>query len=95
MSLSPDNTYTNNYYVHGAGYYHAPYRAWYPYPYNSYLPGRGYYHGGQWTSNPDVGSVNASRPAPEAVRAAQVQHNTARAGVRRGGFGGSSRLISS
>ena len=90
--LSSDNTYTNNHYVHGAGYYHAPYRAWYPYPYNSYAQGRGYYHGGQWTTDPGVASIDASRPAPEAVKTAQSQHDAARSGARRSGFGGSSRF---
>jgi hypothetical protein len=91
--LSADNTYTNNHHVHGAGYYHAPYRAWFPYPYNSYVPGRGYFHGGQWTSDPGIASIEASRPAPEAVKAAQTQHDAGRSGVRRGGFGGSSRFV--
>ena len=94
-SLSSNNTYTNNHYVHGAGYYHAPYRAWFPFPYNSYVPGRGYYHGGQWASDPGVASIDASRPAPDAVRAAQSQHDAARASVRRSGFGSSSRFTGS
>src|SRR5215213_8761039 len=43
-------TYTNNHYVSGRGYYHAPYFAWYPFPYNYYDPGRrSYYHGGNYT----------------------------------------------
>jgi hypothetical protein len=91
--LSADNTYTNNHYVHGAGYYHAPYRAWYPYPYNSFRPGQGYYHGGQWSADPGIASIDASRPASAAVKSAQSQHDTARAATRRSGFGGSSRSV--
>ena len=32
--LSTDNGYANNYFVPGAGYYHAPFCAWFPLPYN-------------------------------------------------------------
>jgi len=33
---------TNNTYVAGRGYWHAPYCSWYPYPYNFYRPSLGY-----------------------------------------------------
>ena len=70
-------TYTNNHYVSGRGYYHAPYHAWYPFPYNHYDPvRRGYYHGGNYSSEPHVSAVTASRPAV-------ASHSS---GVRRGGF---------
>ena len=95
--LSADNTYTNNHYVHGAGYYHAPYGAWFPYSYNSFTPGRGYFHGGQWNSAPDSTPLQASRPAIEAVRTAQALHdNTPHPSTtRRSGFGSSSRFTGS
>jgi hypothetical protein len=72
-------TYTNNHYVTGRGYYHAPYHAWYPFPYNYYDPARrGYYHGGNYTSEPHVSAVTASRPA--------VRTSSHSSSVRRGGF---------
>lgn len=88
QALSPNSTYTNNHYVRGAGYYHAPYHAWFPFPYNSYAPDRGYYHGGSWTPEPNKSSTMASQPSAETVRTAQAAHRSA---VSRGGFGRSSR----
>jgi hypothetical protein len=88
QSLSAENTYTNNHYVHGVGYYHAPYHAWFPYPYNSYQAGRGYYHGGNWTSEPKVSATMASNPGVQTVKMAQSAHHSA---VSRGGFGSSAR----
>ena len=92
MRLSADNVYTNNHYVPGAGYYHAPYHAWFPLPYNSYVPGRGYYYGGNYNPQPDQRTEIISRPSPTAVSQAQAEH---RATVRRGGFGSSARGTSS
>ena len=92
VRLSADNVYTNNHYVRGAGYYHAPYHAWFPFPYNSYVPGRGYYYGGSYNASPDQRTETISRPSPTAVSSAQSAHTAA---VRRGGFGGSSRSTSS
>jgi len=92
--VTSDNVYTNNYYVRGAGYYHAPYQAWYPHPYNHYVPGQGYYHGGSWTPDPATHATTASRPTPQAARLASAQHhNVTRGspGSTRGGFGSSSR----
>jgi hypothetical protein len=88
MRLSAENTYTNNHYVPGAGYYHAPYHAWFPFPYNSYSPGRGYYYGGNWNAYPDEGKEVASRPTVRGVSTAQTSHNET---VKRSGFGSSSR----
>src|SRR4051794_37508854 len=65
--LSTDNTYTNNHYVPGAGYYHAPFRGWYPHPYNTYDPARGYYYGGSWNVYPALPDVTASHPTARAV----------------------------
>jgi len=69
---------TNNTYVPGHGYYHAPYHSWYPYPYNSYHPGLGYYHGGDFSPSPHTSPVTASRPIGSSARASFIS---------RGGFG--------
>src|SRR5215217_2106362 len=78
-------TYTNNHYVVGRGYYHAPYLAWYPFPYNYYDPvRRSYYHGGNYTPAAHVSSVTASKPT------ARWSPSTSQSsGVRRGGFSSS------
>ncbi|HZM06402.1 MAG TPA: hypothetical protein VFC44_25655 [Candidatus Saccharimonadales bacterium] len=81
-----DAPYTNNTYHAGYGYWHAPYRAWYPYPYNYYSPGLGYYHGGGWSSAPEESSVAASsslvRGAGERITGARSSSS-----ITRGGFG--------
>jgi hypothetical protein len=92
--LQAENTYTNNQYVSGAGYYHAPYRGWYPYTYDHYDSSRGYYRGGQWYTYPDTMPIQTSKPTAEAVGHAQSAHDSS-VGTRRGGFGHSSRSISS
>jgi hypothetical protein len=92
--VTAENVYTNNHYVRGAGYYHAPYQSWYPHPYNHYVPGQGYYHGGTWSPAPATHTTTASRPTPQAAQLASAQHHNAtrsRLGTTRGGFGGSSR----
>ena len=86
--VSTDAVYTNNYYVSGAGYYHAPYRAWYPHPYNYFDPQtQRYVSGGQWAMAPDQNITNISSPTAAAVQLAE----STRTDVRRGGFGSSSR----
>ena len=48
--LSADAVYTNNCYVPGVGYYHAPFRAWFSLPYNHFDPQtKRYFYGGQWS----------------------------------------------
>lgn len=91
VKLSPEAVYTNNHYVPGAGYYHAPFHMWYPYPYNSYHPNRGYYYGGTWNAYPDERSIAASKPSSYGINKASVEHKTHTASTRRGGFGSSSR----
>jgi hypothetical protein len=92
--LNPQGTYTNNYYVSGAGYYHAAYHGWYPYPYNYYDPSRGYYHGGAWSSTPESGAVSASHPSASAVHEASTRASATRSStVSRGGFGSSSHHV--
>ena len=86
--ISAQNVYTNNYYVPGVGYYHAPFRAWYAMPYNHYEPKSGqYYFGGHWASAPHQSITNISAPLPEFAQQAEAQ----RTDIPRGGFGSSSR----
>ena len=89
--LSPNNVYTNNHYVPGAGYYHAPFHGWYPHPHNSYNPDRGYYYGGNWNAYPDDRNILSSKPSQYAANKANAEHKTHTAAARRGGFGSSSR----
>jgi hypothetical protein len=53
---------TNNTYVAGRGYWHAPFYDWYPYPYNYFRPGYGYYHGGMYSSEPQLSTITSSAP---------------------------------
>src|ERR1700743_3159448 len=55
-----NQTYTNNEYVPGQGYWHAAYHDWYPYPYNYYRPGFGYYHGGTYSDAPEESPITSS-----------------------------------
>ncbi len=79
-SVASSEVLTNNTFVAGRGYYHAPYHSFFPYPYNFFLPGRGYYHGGNYSIAPDHNAISASSPAASA----------AHGGVDRGGFARSS-----
>jgi hypothetical protein len=82
--IDDTTVFTNNYYVPGVGYYHAPFRAWYALPYNHYdARDSRYYWGGQWGASPYQSVVNISSPTPEAVRQVAAQ----RTDVRRSGFG--------
>jgi len=86
-AMTADGVYTNNFYVPGAGYYHAPFRRWFSLPYNHYDSQKQlYYYGGEWGAQPFVSITNISSPTPEAV---QLAVNMA-TDVSRGGFGGSS-----
>lgn len=86
--ITAGNVYTNNQYVPGAGYYHAPFRAWFPRPYNELDPRtRRYFYGGQWGPAPHESVTNISRPTGAAAAQAQAQ----RTDVRRSGFGSTSR----
>jgi hypothetical protein len=86
--LSGDHVYTNNQYVPGAGYYHAPFRAWFTRPYNQFDPQtQRYLYGGQWGPAPHESVTNISHPTGAAAAAAQAQ----RTDVRRSGFGSTSR----
>ena len=100
-AVSESASYTNNHYMPGVGYYHAPYRGWYPYPYNYYAADRGFFHGGNWTSEPHQSPVTTSQPTPISAHAANVRASPvpgrSSAGksrsISRGGFGGSSHGI--
>lgn len=84
-SVSAQNVYTNNFFVPGAGYYHAPFRGWYALPYNHFDPQKKlYFYGGQWGAQPFESITNISSPTPEAVQLAQAT----RTDISRGGFGG-------
>jgi hypothetical protein len=85
---------TNNTYVSGMGYYHAPYHRWFEYPYNYYRPGFGYYHGGIYTPQPYVSDILSSPPStpstfgtPGGGGGTHFGSAGSSSGVMRGGFG--------
>ena len=83
--ISAESYDPNDHYVAGAGYYHAPFRAFFPYRYNHYdAQRREYFFGGQWAAQPCQSVVNLSAPTPEAAAAAEA----ARPVITRHGFGG-------
>jgi hypothetical protein len=83
-AISTDNVYTNDYHVPGVGYYHAPFCAWYQFPYNHYDPQRkSYFYGGKWGPAPFESFTNISSPTAQAV----AQAEAARTDIVRGGFG--------
>jgi hypothetical protein len=85
--ITTDDVYTNNYYVPGVGYYHAPFQAWYSLPYNHFDPRtQRYFHGGQWTELPHESITNISSPSAQSAQQAQA----ARTDISRGGFGSTS-----
>ena len=86
--VTTESHYTNDYFLPGVGYYHAPFRAFYAQPYNHYdAQRRMYYFGGQWAPQPHRSIINISTPTPEAARTAEAS----RTDVQRSGFGGTSR----
>ncbi|MDP3070690.1 MAG: hypothetical protein Q8N18_10395 [Opitutaceae bacterium] len=87
-AISAEAYYANDHFIPGAGYYHAPFRGFFPLAYNHYDAARKmYFHGGQWSATPHRSIVNLSTPTPEAAIAAQGM----RTDISRGGFGGTSR----
>jgi len=95
--ISPSAVYTNNYFVPGAGYYHAPFRQWYHVAYNYYEPNsQKYFYGGQWGNAPFESITNISSPTPETAQLVQSQRTdvSRSTGVHRSGFGGTSRTHS-
>ena len=86
-TLSANDVYTNNFYVAGVGYYHAPFRAWYRLPYNHYdSQNQRYFYGGQWAETACLSITNISSPTPLVARQAEA----VRTDIPRGGFGSSS-----
>ncbi len=86
--ISPASVYANNHYVGGAGYYHAPFQAFFPRPYNYYDAGlRQYFYGGHWGASPHRSVINVSAPTETAARMAEAARA---ATVQRGGFGSTS-----
>ena len=90
--VTTDSYYANDDHIPGAGYYHAPFRGFYSFPYNYYDASRKqYFYGGQWAPAPYRSIVNISAPTPEAARAAEsVRAQAQRTYVPRSGFGGTS-----
>ena len=73
--------------IAGAGYYHAPFHAFYPRPYNFYDAGtHQYFYGGSWNAAPHRSVINVSAPTPEA----SVIAEQGRALIQRNGFGSTS-----
>ena len=85
--LSAENVYTNNCFVPGVGYYHAPFRAWFALPYNHFDPQtQRYFYGGQWSETACQSITNISAPTAQVAQQAEAQ----RTDIVRGGFGGTS-----
>jgi hypothetical protein len=103
---SGTNSITNNTYVAGRGYWHAPYFNWYPYPYNHFMPSLGYYYGGGWHGMPDRNPISSSFPYGSAGHSSTYgsygggiyggsSSASASSSVSRGGFGSSAHGSSS
>lgn len=91
--VTPNSYYTNDEHIPGAGYYHAPFRAFFAYPYNHFDPMRRmYFYGGQWAAAPHQSIVNISAPTPEAALAAEAARTdvSSSSSIRRSGFGSTS-----
>ena len=91
--ITPESYYSNDYFIGGAGYYHAPFKAFFARPYNDYDPARKmYFHGGTWSPTPHRSIVNVSAPTLEAARLAEsTRTDLARTQyVPRAGFGSTS-----
>lgn len=55
-TVNTETSYPNNHFLPGAGYYHAPYHAWFPLPFNHHDSARGWFRGGSWrgSAQPDA-----------------------------------------
>ena len=85
--LSAENVYTNNFFIAGVGYYHAPFRAWYALPYNHFDPQtQRYFYGGQWSVTACQSITNISAPTAQVAQQAEAT----RTDIVRGGFGSTS-----
>jgi hypothetical protein len=81
----PSQVVTNDTYIAGRGYYHAPFHAWYPFPWNFYSPGRGYYRGGGYYTEPDLTIPKPTYPGRFAHASIQAEENVSRGGFARSG----------
>ena len=82
--ITENNVYTNDYFVPGIGYYHAPFRRWYPLPYNHFDAGSGrYFYDGRWATVLHQSITNISSPLADAAQRAEAE----RVDVTRAGFG--------
>ena len=70
--VSSAHAYTNDDYIPGLGYYHAPYHAWFPHRYNEHDADMGYYYNGRWHSAADRSDVTTSHPDEPAALAANA-----------------------
>jgi hypothetical protein len=99
-TITSNNLYTNETFIRGAGYYHAPFQGFFTLPYNHYDAQRKmYFYGGQWGPAPHQSIVNISAPKPEAARVAQAARQDlprpVPVPVDRSGFGNRSHSFSS
>ncbi|MBI5381366.1 MAG: hypothetical protein HZA31_05655 [Opitutae bacterium] len=62
-TVNEDTAYANNSFLPGAGYYHAPHGAWFPFAYNFHDPSRGYFRGGQWHRDREEPPVTPGSPS--------------------------------
>ena len=87
--VTTESYFTNDQHIPGAGYYHAPFRGFFSFPYNHYDVNRKqYFYGGQWGPAPHRSIVNISAPTPEAAKAAESVRTDLQSGyVPRSGFG--------
>jgi hypothetical protein len=87
VRISSQCVYVNDYFVPGAGYYHAPFRRFYPFAYNHFDPRlKMYFFGGQWGFSPFQSPINISSPTEDAAKLAEAS----RTDIVRGGFGSTS-----
>lgn len=85
VRISSQSVYVSNFFVPGVGYYHAPFRRFFPRPYNFFDPIlKLYFYGGQWGTAPFQSIVNISSPTDDAASQAEAL----RTDIVRGGFGG-------
>ena len=90
-ALRTSQVVTNDTYIEGRGYYHAPFHTWYPFPYNFYSPGIGYYRGGSYYPQPDLTIPKPTYPGKFAyASAANAEERVNRGGFTRNGSGSSS-----
>ena len=96
--ITPESYYTNDYFIGGAGYYHAPFHGFFARPYNDYDSARAqYFYGGQWHAAPHRSIINISSPTIEAARVAQSHRSDLRSStfvpvpISRSGFGSTGR----